>query len=227
MPHHWTRHFFYRRESLRTTWIFRLALTAALLLIIGLFVIYRVPRIGETLVCENQLQPSEALLLENFDSSYLVFERARELYVAGAASRVFVPVPEGANPGEPNMVSAGIADVMVRAARLPEAPQLVPIQEVEPISLNAAYQIRTVLQKEQVRSVIVVAPAFRSARSSLIYSRVFGAVGIATSCAPVFGRTTPNNWTTTWHGVQEVAEQYGKLQYYRFWVLPRLKNETD
>jgi hypothetical protein len=29
-----------------------------------------------------------------------------------------------------------------------------------------------------------------------------------------------NNWTQTWHGIQDVVEQWLKLQYYRLWVLP-------
>ena len=60
---------------------------------------------------------------------------------------------------------------------------------------------------------------FRSRRSFLIYSTVFRDAGIVTSCVPVFGRTTTENWMRTWHGIQEVVEQYGKLQYYRFFVL--------
>jgi len=29
-----------------------------------------------------------------------------------------------------------------------------------------------------------------------------------------------NSWTDSWHGIQNVAEQWVKLQYYRFYVLP-------
>jgi hypothetical protein len=41
-------------------------------------------------------------------------------------------------------------------------------------------------------------------------------------CAPVFGRTTPERWTATWHGIQDVSEEFLKLQYYRFYVIPFL-----
>jgi hypothetical protein len=37
---------------------------------------------------------------------------------------------------------------------------------------------------------------------------------------PVFGTTTPENWTGTWHGIQDVALQFLKLSYYRMYVLP-------
>jgi hypothetical protein len=31
---------------------------------------------------------------------------------------------------------------------------------------------------------------------------------------------TVENWWDTWHGVQNVAEQWSKLQYYRLYVMP-------
>ena len=43
---------------------------------------------------------------------------------------------------------------------------------------------------------------------------------ILTHCAPVFGEMTADTWNRSWHGVQQVAEQFLKLQYYRFYVLP-------
>lgn len=224
----WWRHLSRRRESPKTIWKLRLALTSALLVSLGAIVLFWIASLARNLACEEQLQPTDAILVENFDTSnYLVFERAGELRRAGMAPKVFVPATAGAGLGEVNLVSAGFVDVLARAARLPESPQMIPIHEVEPISLNAAYQIRTVLRRDGVRSVLLVTPGFRSRRSLLVYSTVFGDAGIATWCVPVFGRDTPDNWTSTWHGIQEVAQQYGKLQYYRFYVLPRLKHETE
>ena len=173
-------------------------------------------------MCEQRLERSDAILIENFDPSYLVFERAGELRNAGLGRRMFVPTQPGSIPGESDLVSAGFVDVLTRAARLSEAPQMIPVREVEPVSLNVAYQVRAVLQKEHVQSVIVVSPGFRSRRSALVYGKVFGEAGIATYCVPVFAASTPDNWTRTWHGIQDVTEQYLKLQYYRFWVLRRL-----
>jgi hypothetical protein len=36
----------------------------------------------------------------------------------------------------------------------------------------------------------------------------------------VLRNTAPDSWADTWHGVQGVTEQFIKLQYYRFYVLP-------
>jgi hypothetical protein len=40
-------------------------------------------------------------------------------------------------------------------------------------------------------------------------------------CVLVFGQHTVQNWPATWHGIQDVALQFIKLQFYRFYVLPR------
>ena len=63
-------------------------------------------------------------------------------------------------------------------------------------------------------------PAFRSRRTFLIYNAVLRLAGIQVGCAPVFGMTTVHNWMKSWHGMQSVALQFFKLQYYRFYVLP-------
>jgi len=169
-------------------------------------------------VCDERLVPADAILIENFDPDYLLFERAHALYKAGLASKVFVPTDASAD-GEESMVSAGIVEVMSRIAWL-EARETIPVRGIEPISLNAAYQILAALERHHIRSVLVVAPGFRSRRSALVYSEVLGRAGIAVSCVPVFGTKTPATWATTWHGVQEVGEQFVKLQYYRWYVMP-------
>ena len=220
VPGRQTRHSLRRVFSRPLFWIAVALLGACLVLVAGVF---RVPHLGEDLVCAQPIGPSDAILVENFDPTYLVFERAAELRDAGLAPRVFVPASAARNPAEPDDVSLGILEVMARVARLRD-PIVIPVRLVEPISLNAAYQIRAALVKAHVRSVIVVAPGFRSRRSALVYGTVFAEAGIKTSCEPVFGPNTPENWMRSWHGIEDVAEQYVKLQYYRLYVFPRLYN---
>jgi hypothetical protein len=118
-------------------------------------------------------------------------------------------------------VSKGVAELMARQARLKDW-EIVLIREAEPISLNAAAQIRDHLAGDHIKSLIVVTSGFRSRRSSLVYRAVLGETGPQVHCAPVFGRTTPERWANTWHGIQQVVEEFVKLQYYRFYVLPFL-----
>jgi hypothetical protein len=218
----WLGHFFYRKESWRTTWKLRLSLLVLVLVIVPATRRFWAPRLASTLICAQATPNSDALLLENFDPDYLVFERAEALLRAGVASRVFVPTPAGAE-GEPKGVEKGIVDLMARIARLPKV-EILPIRVIEPISLNAALDVRDALAKEQIQSVVVVAPGFRSQRSALVYSTVLEPANIHVYCEPVFGLSTAGNWTESWHGLQLVLEQFGKLQYYRFWVLPWRKS---
>jgi uncharacterized SAM-binding protein YcdF (DUF218 family) len=214
----WQRHFFYRKASIKTTWKFRLALLMLIMLLMSVTREFWMPWIGQTLVCTEEVRPSDVILVENFDPHYLVFERAAALYKAGFAARVLIPTKASRDPERANPVSQGIAELMSQMARL-QNPMVLPIQIFEPISLNAAYQIRDFLTKEHLRSVIVVTDGFRSKRSALVYHAALDPAGIKVSCMPVFGEKTPKNWAATWHGIEQVTEQFLKLQYYRFYVL--------
>ena len=213
----WLRHFFYKKESWKTTWKLRFAL---LVLITGIPLItqrfWGLP-LAQSLVCAERIPPSDALLVDNFDPYYLVFEQAEILQREGIAKRVFAHV-QADGDGNANLVSQGTADIMARIARIPVIKSI-PVKEIEPITLNAAKQIRDVLVRERVESVVLVSPAFRSRRSELVYQAVFAPAGITVGCSPVYGLQNPGNWWNTWHGIQDVTEQFLKLQYYRFWVL--------
>jgi hypothetical protein len=114
-------------------------------------------------------------------------------------------------------VAIGIAELMARVAHV-QAPEIMPIRASEPISLNAAYQISDFLTREHLRAVIVITPGFRSKRSSLIYQAVLARAGITVYCVPVFVGAALEDWTHSWHGMQEVGDQFLKLQFYRFYV---------
>jgi hypothetical protein len=218
---HWRRHFFYTGACLRTTWKLRIGLLTLAILVAAGTRDYWMAGIGRSLVCTQELAPSDLILIENFDPMYVLFERAAELKKAGLAPRALVPVQASHDPAVANPIFKGFAEVMARQARL-DTWDIVPIQEIEPISLNAATQIRTWLDRERVTSIIVVTRGFRSQRSSLVYRRVLDDAGIQLRCDPVFGPARPDHWMATWHGVQEVGEEFVKLQYYRFYVLPFL-----
>jgi hypothetical protein len=214
----WRQHLFCTRTATRATWKLRLAVVALVVFVAAATHGVWTARLGQSLVCPEEVAPSDLILVENFDPNYLVFERAAALQAAGLAPKALVPV-QALDTGGPNLVSKGIAEVMARYARL-GVWEALPIREVEPITLNAAAQLRDHLIRERVGSVILVTPGFRSRRSALAYRAVLGPAGIQVHCVPVFGLKTPESWNKTWHGVQEVAEGFVKLQYYRFYVLP-------
>jgi hypothetical protein len=216
----WGRHFFYRKEVWKTTWTFRLSVLALVILTALLTRSLLADRVGKSLVCEERADRSDAILVENFDPEYLSFERAATLKNAGVASRVFVPVSASADPEYPDGSSSGIVGEFARVAHLANLTPI-PVRQTEPITLNVAADVRDFLIKEHVRSVVFVTPGFRSRRSVLVYEKIFTPAGIKFECVPVFGNQTPENWTITWHGIQDVILQFAKLQYYRVYVLRR------
>ena len=181
--------------------------------------------IAKSLVCDADAAPSDAILVENFDPDYRLFERANALRQSGLAQRVLVPVAAGPNATELDAVGAGIAEVMAKAAQL-GAMDILLVREVEPISLNAAFDIRRYLEQEGIKSVIVLSPLFRSQRSALVYDATLSRTGIEVTCEPVAAGRQIESWTLSWHGVQDVMEQWIKLQYYRLYVLPLKVRES-
>src|SRR4029079_5455455 len=96
---------------------FRLGLGASFLLLAWLTSAMWIPAIGPGLVCKENSGPADALLIENFDADYLLFERAETLYRAGLAKRVLVttfPLADGTE----SRVHDGIVELMARIARL-------------------------------------------------------------------------------------------------------------
>ena len=216
----WRRHFISTRQVTRTTWKVRVA--AILFVALAVMATRRLweAEIVQSLQCVDDVTASDVIVVENFDPHYLVFERAAALEKAGIAPMVLVPVR--AAPPPPwmlNHVAKGFAEVMARQARL-DRWEIIPVKEIEPISLNAATQIRDELARRRMKSVTVVTPGLRSRRSSLVNQAVLGGAGMRVHCAPVFGDASSSRWTDTWHGIQNVGEEFLKLQYYRFYVLP-------
>src|SRR5437870_134352 len=137
----WRRHFFYTKASVKTTWKLRVA-TLVFVILTG--VLTRglwVAQIGRSLVCADDLVPSDVILVENLTSNYLLFERAAALEKVGLAARTLVHVQASSDPEVANPLSRGFAELMARQARL-EDWEIIVIREAEPITLNAAAQIR-------------------------------------------------------------------------------------
>jgi hypothetical protein len=218
-PQTWIDLFFRRRQCLKTTWTFRVVFVLLATFILLSTRSLWAPPFARALTCQERLTPADAILIDNFGQDYLLFERAAALHNARYGSRVLVPTFSSTDP-EASTLEKCIADVMIRIAHLKSAETIPVGQRLEPISLNVAYQIREYLRAEHIRSVLVVTSGFRARRAVLIYETILGEAGVAVSCVPVFGTTTPENWTRTWHGVQEVALEFLKLNYYRIYVLP-------
>ena len=213
----WTRFFVRRTERLRATWTLRIAIVAIAVAGLWLSQGWWSVAVARSLVCDRNVAPSDAILIENFDPDYQLFERAAALRRAGVAPRVLVPV--AADAFGPNRVARAIAETMASMSRIGPV-EIVPIREIEPISFNAALDVRNFAVRERIHSVIVVSPLFRSRRSVLVYDAALGRSGISVRCDSVEENRDVTSWLETSHGIQSVVEQWLKLRYYQLYVLP-------
>jgi hypothetical protein len=193
-------------------------LGAIVLALLALVLVHRrvSAAVAASLVCDAERRPADALVLDNLDASYALFKRASALEQQGLSSRVLIAsVGSGADG-----IDARVVDLMAHAAGLRQW-EIVSVHAREPISLHAAREVAGVLRREGIRSIALVTPGFRSRRSTLVYQAVLAGTGIAVRCEPTFGGDDTEAFMESWHGLQEVALQFLKLQYYRFYVLPR------
>jgi hypothetical protein len=219
----WTRHLVYRAEVTRTTWKLRIGFVVFVLLLLRLTSGWWTVAIARSLVCDASVAPSDAILVETFDLNFSLFERAADLRHAGLAGRVLVPLQAESTTQEPKAITVAVMELM--AARSGLGPiELVPVREVEPITLNATRDVQHFLEREHIRSIIVVTSLLRSRRSALVYAATLGRAGIEVRYQPVGGPGDLTDWSRSWHGIQNVLQQWFKLQYYRVYVLPAHRN---
>jgi len=127
----------YRSEHLSTTWKLRLGVMTILAINLWVSHGWGAVAVAESLVCDRSVVPSDAILGATFRSR--LGRKARNLRTSGIAERVLVPL--ATDRPQPATVALGVADLMARLSRL-GALEIVPVGEVEPISLNAARDIR-------------------------------------------------------------------------------------
>lgn len=214
----WHQFIWRRKEVLRTTWVFRLV--AGLVLVLAIVATHQrvLTGLGESLVHRGPVESCQAIVLEHYGSDYLVFEMARDLQRDGLAPRVIVPCQTFGGPTNLNAVSEGIIDVMTRVSRM-RNPELVPLDAAEPYTLNTAQAMAEYMVEQGIQSVIVVSPLFRSRRSHLVYASVLEPLGIELFCVPSKSNDQPDDWWQSTHGIQDVGLEFGKLWYYRLFVL--------
>jgi hypothetical protein len=216
----WLDHFVYGKHSLKTTWKLRLLIVVFMLVAVLATRTFWAPFIGQSLVCRNDAVPSDAIVVENFEPDYFVFERAARLQRQGFSRSILVPTKTSEDyPEIANTAARRITTLMAELARI-ENIEIVPVREIEPISLNVAYQMRDLLVAKRLKSIILVTSGFRSRRSSLVYRAVLTPAGIDVHCSPIIAQHYAEKWTTTWHGIEDAIAQIIKLEYYRLYVLP-------
>ena len=120
-----------------------------------------------------------------------------------------MPIQTDRGASDTNAVALGMAEVMAKIARLGTI-DIVPIREVEP-SLNAARDVLRFLERERIRSVIVVSPLFAADDPRSSTAPRWAAPALRSGASRSRERKT-ESWTLSWHGVQDVLEQWLKLR---------------
>ena len=217
-PTGWQRWCFRTKQVTVTTW--KLRFLALLLPFAALYLTYPawLVAVGASLIHDDKPLSADVLLLENYDTDYLVFESAEALLRAGYSTRVLVPVLAEDQTMEPGSVHKAFAEVMGRVAGIGSF-EIIPVLHTEPVTLSVAVQVAKYLENNGIRSVLVVSPRFRSTRSHLVYNHVLGPRGIRVQIVSARAPISVDDWWHSWHGVQDIWLEFSKLLYYRFWVL--------
>ena len=174
--------------------------------------------IGNSLVYQASVGSSDAILIDNVEINYLLFERAQRLESQGLSTLVLVPVFRAGSSNQPGPVELGFVNVVCDLLRLNNCTTFAAPQR-EPISLNLAKRCAEELRARRIHSVILVTEGFRSRRAAEIYLNILKPLGITVYIQPVFGHRTPENWFRSPNGSQEVVLQFAKLWYYKLAVL--------
>ena len=213
----WKHQCFVHTTVRKTSWRFRIAILCALSLLLIPTRSLWLGSIGTSLTHQDPPAPADLLVLEYYTPNYLLFETAHGLIKSGVSRNVLIPV-ETPDPGVSNPVATEIARILASHARLADTIQ-VQVDHIEPITLNVARQVAKKIHAEGASSVILISPTFRSRRSLLVYRSVLEPMGINVQCIHPVESVGPRNWWHTLHGIQDVALELIKLQYYRFIVL--------
>lgn len=117
-------------------------------------------------------------------------------------------MPTRTDPGtqDPNTAARGTMPVMARIAGIGTI-EILPTREVEFITLNAARDLQRFLEREAIRSMIVVTRLVRSRRSALVGAAPLGSADTTVQCQPVQTSRGVNLWARSWHDIQEAVQQ--------------------
>ena len=174
------------------------------------------------LVVAAPVEHADAIVLLSGSSSYKERAlRAAELFGAGEASRIILT-----NDGQQGSWSNTLQrNPFYYESTLAELNRLgVPRERVdvllEPVSntYEEALLVRSHIEKQQIRTILVVTSAYHSRRSLWTYRRVLSDNGVRIGLESArVGWQTPSPWTwwLGFRGWQIVPTEYFKLIYYR------------
>lgn len=209
----------YRKQVLKTTWKLRVFLLFLLIVFVLATGRFWLLLMSESLVHEDQMAPSDVILVESWENPFLAgLSHAATLQHDGYAGHAIVIrlIPRN-NELISSDATERIWQLYCMSAGL-RNPEVVAVNQVEPITLNMARQIGKLLMGSPIRSVTLISPLFHSKRSLLSYREILEPLGISVRCTPISGAIDRYYWWKTNHDMLMVIEEFLKLQYYRIFL---------
>jgi uncharacterized SAM-binding protein YcdF (DUF218 family) len=217
----WRAWFFRERIVRTTTWKARALIALTVLLLLAGPVRAGLPALAAALVEEEPPRPADLILIEVSEHpSFAAIQHAAALYRNGMAPRIAMTrYRDSARLHAAGVVLPPAFDrvvaVYAEAAGLdPERLERVPVDVVDPVTLNVARQVAEYCEQGGVRRLMVVGAPFHSRRSALSYRRFLSPRGIDVSMSPAWSGLTPANWWTTKDGIVNVGQESIKLLVY-------------
>lgn len=210
----------------KTTWRFRFLTCAVLALVVVAPAKVWLTAMAVSLVHEDALEPADLILVE---MAVLpapgAIDYAASLYHRGYAPRIAVTRYvrserlDDAGVEVPRSLDKLLQIYWADAGLDGSVVESVPIEVIDPVTLNSARQVAEYCRAHHVARVILVTSRFHSRRSTLSYARYMAPLGIEVRSRPPQGGLRPDNWWRTKDGILVVTQEYVKLLYYRAFVL--------
>lgn len=215
-----------RVEISKTTWRFRLLVCTLIAFVVVAPGKIWLTAMATSLVREDALGPADLILVE---MAVLpapdVIDYAASLYHRRYAPRIAVTRYKrsdrlnDAGVELPRSLDKLLQVYWADAGLDSSVVESVPIDVIDPVTLNSARQVAEYCRAQHVARVIVVTPRYHSRRSTLSYARYMAPLGIEVRSSPPQGGLRPDNWWRTKDGILLVTQEYVRLLYYRAFVL--------
>jgi Uncharacterized conserved protein len=190
--------------------------------LIAALYLFRVPiltALGNFLVIQDRLEPSDIIFVLNGDVATRLFQAAK-LWKQGLAPKVVIVRAE--NSLAVNMdLAMNVTDTSIAVMKKAGIPEPVIVQLPVPNGVTSTFDesraLRSYAQQNSLRQIIVVTSAIHTRRARWIIHRELSGLAVKIMMTPFFDpRYTSSNWWRQEDGLIGYQNEYIKLFYYLF-----------
>jgi len=173
--------------------------------------------VGNFLVIQDRIEPSDIIFVLNGDVATRPFQAAK-LWKEGLAPKVVIVRAE--NSLAVNMdLAMNVTDTSIAMMKKAGIPDTTIVQLPFPNGVNSTFDessaLRSYAQQNSLRRIIVVTSAIHTRRARWIIRRELAGLAVTIMMSPSFDpRYTPSNWWRQEDGLIGYQNEYIKLFYY-------------